>query len=100
MGCKSAPRSRRDDDGDASAKRNRESDSSGGGGSGVQRHIAARHGQVAEQQREQTANQDCRSREIAKSRLREQVNRAGAEISGDKEGTDQIPDSIQRLAPT
>jgi hypothetical protein len=54
---------------------------------------------VAEQKRQQAADQEGDTREVSEPGLREQVDGARPEVGRHEEGADQVPRSIKRFAP-
>ena len=83
----------RDADGDRTERCDHKRHCAGGRRSGIA-------GRMAEQQGEKAADENGRACEVAKTRAGKQVDRARAQVCGDEECPDQIPESIQGLAPT
>src|SRR5581483_3968977 len=50
-------------------------------------------------QREEAAQHNRRRGEVAEPRLAQEVDRPGAEVSGDEERSDQVPRAVEALAP-
>ena len=87
------------DDRDPAGCGDDEGDGARGSRSRIDRRGGAFRVEVAEQQRQQAADQHRHAREITESRLGQQVDRARAEIRGDEERSDQVPGSVKALGP-
>src|ERR1700693_546765 len=54
---------------------------------------------MAEQQRQQTADQEGDTGEVTEAGLRKQVDRAGSEVSRHEKSSDQVPRAVKRVTP-